>query len=173
MVVSDPLTFTPTWEKNPILTSIFFQMDWRHMLKAFTNYELVDGCIQPNIPPCLRVCCFASRSCVCSHTSLTLRPAETRKACVMPSSALEKMCWIQLDSGWRCHGSGICPLPNFLGTPGEDYFKGNPKSLNFYFLVIWWGKGWWWWHGSIGYKFGIWMWTLACLGIFFGAATTP
>lgn len=27
----------------------------------------------------------------------------------------------------------------FLGTPGEDYFKGNPKSLNFYFLVIWWG----------------------------------
>ena len=23
---------------------------------------------------------------------------------------------------------------------GEDYFKGNPKSLNFYFLVIWWGK---------------------------------
>ena len=29
---------------------------------------------------------------------------------------------------------------NFLGTPGEDYFKGNPKSLNFYFLVIWWGK---------------------------------
>ena len=37
-----------------------------------------------------------------------------------------------------------CPtktqLSNFLGTPGEDYFKGNPKSLNFYFLVIWWGK---------------------------------
>ena len=32
-------------------------------------------------------------------------------------------------------------LSNFLGTPGEDYFKGNPKSLNFYFLVIWWGKG--------------------------------
>ena len=31
-------------------------------------------------------------------------------------------------------------LSNFLGTPGEDYFKGNPKSLNFYFLVIWWGK---------------------------------
>ena len=29
---------------------------------------------------------------------------------------------------------------NFLGTPGEDYFKGNPKSLNLYFLVIWWGK---------------------------------
>ena len=40
----------------------------------------------------------------------------------------------------------ICSIPtktqlsNFLGTPGEDYFKGNPKSLNFYFLVIWWGK---------------------------------
>ena len=33
-------------------------------------------------------------------------------------------------------------LSNFLGTPGEDYFKGNPKSLNFYFLVIWWGKQW-------------------------------
>ncbi len=33
-------------------------------------------------------------------------------------------------------------LSNFLGTPGEDYFKGNPKSLNFYFLVIWWGKYW-------------------------------
>ena len=33
-------------------------------------------------------------------------------------------------------------LSNFLGTPGEDYFKGNPKRLNFYFLVIWWGKGW-------------------------------
>ena len=32
-------------------------------------------------------------------------------------------------------------LSNFLGTPGEDYFKGNPKSLNIYFLVIWWGKG--------------------------------
>ena len=32
-------------------------------------------------------------------------------------------------------------LSNFLGTPGEDYFNGNPKSLNFYFLVIWWGKG--------------------------------
>ncbi len=31
-------------------------------------------------------------------------------------------------------------LSNFLGAPGEDYFKGNPKSLNFYFLVIWWGK---------------------------------
>ena len=31
-------------------------------------------------------------------------------------------------------------LSNFLGTPGEDYFKGNPKSLNFFFLVIWWGK---------------------------------
>ena len=31
-------------------------------------------------------------------------------------------------------------LSNFLGTRGEDYFKGNPKSLNFYFLVIWWGK---------------------------------
>ena len=31
-------------------------------------------------------------------------------------------------------------LSNFLGTPVEDYFKGNPKSLNFYFLVIWWGK---------------------------------
>ncbi len=31
-------------------------------------------------------------------------------------------------------------LSNFLGTPGEDYFKGNPKSLNFYFLVIWWDK---------------------------------
>ena len=31
-------------------------------------------------------------------------------------------------------------LSNFLRTPGEDYFKGNPKSLNFYFLVIWWGK---------------------------------
>ena len=31
-------------------------------------------------------------------------------------------------------------LSNFLGTPGEDYFKGNPKSLNFYFLVVWWGK---------------------------------
>ncbi len=31
-------------------------------------------------------------------------------------------------------------LSNFLETPGEDYFKGNPKSLNFYFLVIWWGK---------------------------------
>ena len=31
-------------------------------------------------------------------------------------------------------------LSNFLGTSGEDYFKGNPKSLNFYFLVIWWGK---------------------------------
>ena len=31
-------------------------------------------------------------------------------------------------------------LSNFLGTPGEDYFKGNPKGLNFYFLVIWWGK---------------------------------
>ena len=31
-------------------------------------------------------------------------------------------------------------LSNFLGTPGEDYFNGNPKSLNFYFLVIWWGK---------------------------------
>ena len=31
-------------------------------------------------------------------------------------------------------------LSNFLGTPGEKYFKGNPKSLNFYFLVIWWGK---------------------------------
>ena len=31
-------------------------------------------------------------------------------------------------------------LSNFLGTPGEDYLKGNPKSLNFYFLVIWWGK---------------------------------
>ena len=31
-------------------------------------------------------------------------------------------------------------LSNFLGTPGEDYFKGNPKSLKFYFLVIWWGK---------------------------------
>ena len=31
-------------------------------------------------------------------------------------------------------------LSSFLGTPGEDYFKGNPKSLNFYFLVIWWGK---------------------------------
>ena len=31
-------------------------------------------------------------------------------------------------------------LSNFLGTPGEDYFKGNPKSLSFYFLVIWWGK---------------------------------
>ena len=31
-------------------------------------------------------------------------------------------------------------LSNFLGIPGEDYFKGNPKSLNFYFLVIWWGK---------------------------------
>ena len=31
-------------------------------------------------------------------------------------------------------------LSNFLGTPGEDYFRGNPKSLNFYFLVIWWGK---------------------------------
>ena len=27
-----------------------------------------------------------------------------------------------------------------FGNPGEDYFKGNPKSLNFYFLVIWWGK---------------------------------
>ena len=40
---------------------------------------------------------------------------------------------------------GNCPHQdptdsNFLGTPGEDYFKGNPKSLNFYFLVIWWGK---------------------------------
>ena len=23
----------------------------------------------------------------------------------------------------------------------EDYFKGNPKSLNFYFLVIWWVRG--------------------------------
>ena len=39
----------------------------------------------------------------------------------------------------------ICPHQdptdsNFLGTPWEDYFKGNPKSLNFYFLVIWWGK---------------------------------
>ena len=33
-------------------------------------------------------------------------------------------------------------LSNFLGTPGEDYFKGKPKSLNFYFLVIWWGKLW-------------------------------
>ena len=31
-------------------------------------------------------------------------------------------------------------LSNFLGTPGEDYFKGNPKSLNVYFLVIWWGN---------------------------------
>ena len=31
-------------------------------------------------------------------------------------------------------------LSNCLGTPGEDYFKGNPKSLNFSFLVIWWGK---------------------------------
>ena len=31
-------------------------------------------------------------------------------------------------------------LSNFLGTPGEDYFKGTPKSLIFYFLVIWWGK---------------------------------
>ena len=31
-------------------------------------------------------------------------------------------------------------LSNFLGTPGEDYLKGNPKSLNCYFLVIWWGK---------------------------------
>ena len=31
-------------------------------------------------------------------------------------------------------------LSNFLRTPGEDYLKGNPKSLNFYFLVIWWGK---------------------------------
>ena len=42
--------------------------------------------------------------------------------------------------------NGTVPVPtktqlsNFLGTPGEDYFKGNPKSLNFYFLVIWWGK---------------------------------
>ena len=32
------------------------------------------------------------------------------------------------------------PTFKLLGTPGEDYFKGNPKSLNFYFLVIWWGK---------------------------------
>jgi len=31
-------------------------------------------------------------------------------------------------------------LSIFWGTPGEDYFKGNPKGLNFYFLVIWWGK---------------------------------
>ena len=29
---------------------------------------------------------------------------------------------------------------NFLGTPQKDCFKGNPKGLNFYFLVIWWGK---------------------------------
>ena len=44
-------------------------------------------------------------------------------------------------------GSGAIPtktqLSNFLGTPGEDYFKGNPKSLNFYFLVIWWGTDSW------------------------------
>ncbi len=33
-------------------------------------------------------------------------------------------------------------LSNFFGTPGEDYFQGNQKSLNFYFLVIWWGKHW-------------------------------
>ena len=32
------------------------------------------------------------------------------------------------------------PTFKLFGTPGEDYFKGNPKSLNFYFLVIWWGK---------------------------------
>ena len=25
-------------------------------------------------------------------------------------------------------------------SPGKTIFKGNPKSLNFYFLVIWWGK---------------------------------
>ena len=32
-------------------------------------------------------------------------------------------------------------LSNFLGTPGERLFYfGNPKSLNFDFLVIWWGK---------------------------------
>ena len=37
-----------------------------------------------------------------------------------------------------------CPNkdPTFkrFGNPGEDYLKGNPKSLNFYFLVIWWSK---------------------------------
>ena len=31
------------------------------------------------------------------------------------------------------------PRPNFQ-TLWEPYVKGNPKSLNFYFLVIWWGK---------------------------------
>ena len=31
-------------------------------------------------------------------------------------------------------------LSNFLGTPGEDYFKGNPESLKILFQVIWWGK---------------------------------
>ena len=45
---------------------------------------------------------------------------------------------------WQAGKSSSVPtktqLSNFLGTPGEDYFKGNPKSLNFYFLVIWWGK---------------------------------
>ena len=44
-----------------------------------------------------------------------------------------------------CTQTGTVPtktqLSNFLGTPGEDYFKGNPKSLNLYFPVIWWGKG--------------------------------
>ena len=42
-------------------------------------------------------------------------------------------------------GKGSVPtktqLSNSLGTPGEDYFKGHPKSLNSYFLVVWWGKG--------------------------------
>ena len=31
-------------------------------------------------------------------------------------------------------------LSNSFGNPWKtDYFKGKPKSLNFYFLVIWWG----------------------------------
>ena len=33
-------------------------------------------------------------------------------------------------------------LSNFLGSLGENYFKRNPKSLNFYFVVIWWGNWW-------------------------------
>ena len=52
----------------------------------------------------------------------------------------------------RSSGSLMEALPNdqycphqdltfkLFGNLGEDYFKGNPKSLNFYFLVIWWGN---------------------------------
>ena len=45
------------------------------------------------------------------------------------------------------------PTFKLFGNPlKKDYFKGNPKSLNFYFLVIWWVYGKWWYRKPLGWK---------------------